>query len=119
MGPSITPDGKAAPHLLEYETSHRHDVANGADPDVLAAANIAGAKYLFLAIHEPFEVAEITRHSRTVNAALVIVARAHFEAEVEHLTEFCASAVIMGEREIARGMVDYVFDRKENAPPVG
>ena len=33
----------------------------------------------------------------------VLDARAHFDAEVDHLLEHGANLVIMGEREIARG----------------
>jgi CPA2 family monovalent cation:H+ antiporter-2 len=34
------------------------------------------------------------------------VARAHSEAEVDHLRKFQVSAVVMGERELALGMID-------------
>lgn len=47
--------------------------------------------------------------ARQANPALEIVARAHSDAEVEHLSKLGAQRVIMGEREIARGMVDYAF----------
>ena len=47
--------------------------------------------------------------ARQANATLEIVARAHSDTEVEHLSKLGAQRVIMGEREIARGMVDYAF----------
>lgn len=34
------------------------------------------------------------------------IVRAHSDAEVDHLMQLGANSVIMGEREIARGMVD-------------
>jgi CPA2 family monovalent cation:H+ antiporter-2 len=34
------------------------------------------------------------------------VARAHFDAEVEHLLQHGANTVVMGEREIARTMLE-------------
>jgi CPA2 family monovalent cation:H+ antiporter-2 len=46
-----------------------------------------------------------------------IVARAHSEAEVEHLIRHGADRVIMGEKEIAHGMVEYVFTQSSFAPP--
>jgi CPA2 family monovalent cation:H+ antiporter-2 len=91
-------------------------VGNAADPDILAAANLAGARYLFLAIPEPFEAAEITKQAHAANSSLLIVARAHFDAEVEHLTKLGASTVIMGERQIALGMVDFAFEEAKEKP---
>ena len=43
--------------------------------------------------------------ARERNASLPIVARAHSEAEIEHLKKHGASAVIMGEHEIAKAMI--------------
>jgi CPA2 family monovalent cation:H+ antiporter-2 len=37
------------------------------------------------------------------------VARAHSDVDVDYLTGVGADAVIMGEREIARGMIEHVF----------
>jgi CPA2 family monovalent cation:H+ antiporter-2 len=41
-----------------------------------------------------------------MNPAIQIVARAHSDAEVEHLTRLGADTVIMGEREIARAIIE-------------
>jgi len=35
------------------------------------------------------------------------VARAHFDGEVDHLAKLGATQVVMGEREIARAMLDF------------
>ncbi len=43
-----------------------------------------------------------------LNAARKVVARAHSDAEIEHLEKHGAQRVIMGEREIARGMLEMV-----------
>jgi hypothetical protein len=40
----------------------------------------------------------------SANPGLDIIARAHSNAEVEYLTRLGASLLIMGEREIARGI---------------
>jgi CPA2 family monovalent cation:H+ antiporter-2 len=40
---------------------------------------------------------------------LPIVARAHSDAEVDHLTAHGATRTIMGEREIALGMLEFAL----------
>jgi monovalent cation:H+ antiporter-2, CPA2 family len=84
-------------------------VGNAVRADVLAAANVAEARRLFVAIPNCFEAVEIVQRARALNPGLVIVARAHSQTDVEHLTSVGADAVIMGEREIALGMIEYVF----------
>jgi CPA2 family monovalent cation:H+ antiporter-2 len=80
---------------------------NAAEDRVLKAANLAQARVLLVAIPEAFEAGQIVQQGRAANAGLEIVARAHFDAEVEHLLQHGATKVIMGEREIARTMLDY------------
>ena len=89
-------------------------VGNAADPRVLAAANLAAARWLFIAIPDGFEAGQVSEQARRANAKLEIVARAHSDAEVEHLQKHGANFVIMGEREIALGMLDHTF-----GPPAG
>ena len=84
-----------------------HIRGNAAKDDVLAAANLANAKLLFVAIPEAFEAGQIVQQARRTNPGLPIVARAHFDAEVDHLLSLGASKVIMGEREIALAMLDF------------
>jgi CPA2 family monovalent cation:H+ antiporter-2 len=84
-----------------------HIRGNAARDDVLAAANLAAAKFLFVAIPQAFEAGQIVQQARRANPGLPIVARAHFDAEVEHLLSLGASKVIMGEREIAMAMLDF------------
>jgi CPA2 family monovalent cation:H+ antiporter-2 len=84
-----------------------HIRGNAARDDVLAAANLPAAKLLFVAIPEAFEAGQIVQQARRANPSLPIVARAHFDAEVEHLLSLGASKVIMGEREIALAMLDF------------
>ncbi len=82
---------------------------NGVRDEQLTAANVAGARWLLVAVPEAYEASAIVRHAREANPGLTIVARAHFDAEVESLKADGATAVIMGEREIARGMVEQVL----------
>ncbi len=79
---------------------------NGVRDDLLTAANLAGAKWLYVAIPVAFEASDIVGHARQANPGLVILARAHADSEVEILGRRGANTVIMGEREIAMGMVD-------------
>ncbi len=84
-------------------------VGTGAEARVLKAANLPQARWLFVAIPDGFEAGTVVELARKANPELLIVARAHSDAEVEHLTRHGASFVIMGEREIALGMIDRAF----------
>ncbi|SEG53268.1 YbaL family putative K(+) efflux transporter [Bosea lathyri] len=90
-------------------------IGNAADPVVLAAAGLARAKRLFVAIPESFEAGQVCQQARRDNPELPIVARAHSDAEVEHLTKCGATLTIMGEAEIARAML--ALCRKPDVTP--
>jgi CPA2 family monovalent cation:H+ antiporter-2 len=79
---------------------------NAAQRAVLDAANPARAQDLVVAIPEAFEAGQIVEQARAANPGIRIIARAHSDAEVEHLAKLGADIVIMGEREIARGMIE-------------
>ncbi len=82
---------------------------NAARADVLAAANPAGARRIILAIPNAFEAGPVVTRAKAANPDIRVIARAHSDAEVEHLKGLGADHVIMGEREIARGMVEQVL----------
>jgi CPA2 family monovalent cation:H+ antiporter-2 len=92
---------------------------NAAKGEVFASANAAGAKRLILAIPNAFEAGQIILRARAANPAIAIIARAHSDAEVEHLKELGADTVIMGEREIARGIVEQVLEGDVEPPLAG
>jgi CPA2 family monovalent cation:H+ antiporter-2 len=75
-----------------------------AEPGVLEAVNLPAARWLISAIPNPFEVSDLVERARTANPSILIVARAHSEAEVAHLQGFGADHIVLGEREIAREM---------------
>jgi CPA2 family monovalent cation:H+ antiporter-2 len=81
-------------------------IGNAADPEVLAAADLAAARRLFVTIPEPFEAGQVVEQARALNPMLDILARAHSDAAVEHLAGLGASLVVSGEREIAERMIE-------------
>ncbi len=84
---------------------------NGVNAEVLNAANLIAARWLFVAIPDGFEAGQVVEQARKISADLPIVARAHSDAEVEHLRAHGASFAIMGEREIGLGMLEYAYGR--------
>jgi CPA2 family monovalent cation:H+ antiporter-2 len=80
-------------------------LGNAVRYEVLKAAGIDVARMLIVAVPNALEAGEIVAHARKLMPGLRIVARAHLDAEVEHLKASGADRVIMGEREIARQML--------------
>jgi CPA2 family monovalent cation:H+ antiporter-2 len=91
-------------------------VGNAARADVLKAANLGGARYLLVAIPEAFEAGQIVQQARAANPGIQIIARAHSDAEVEHLKSLGANLIIMGEREIALGIIQNLFEWQARSP---
>ncbi|WP_433694302.1 YbaL family putative K(+) efflux transporter [Herbaspirillum seropedicae] len=81
---------------------------NAAQSELLRAAAIDRARWLLVAIPEVFEAGQVIENALELNPGLQVVARAHSDAEIEHLEKHGAQRVIMGEREIARGMLELV-----------
>ncbi len=84
---------------------------NAADPAVIPAANLNAARCLLVAIPDAFEGGQVVQQARAINPTLPIIARAHSEAEIEHLKKHGASLVVMGEHEIAKAMLDHIADK--------
>jgi CPA2 family monovalent cation:H+ antiporter-2 len=55
--------------------------------------------------------------ARAANPKIGVIARTHSDAEADHLNSLGADTVIMGEREIARGMIAHSFC-PESSPAV-
>jgi CPA2 family monovalent cation:H+ antiporter-2 len=89
---------------------------NAVKGEVFGAANAAGARRLILAIPNAFEAGQIILKAKAANPGMLIVARAHSDAEVDHLSGLGADKVIMGEREIARGIVEQVLEGSSKPP---
>jgi monovalent cation:H+ antiporter-2, CPA2 family len=82
---------------------------------LLAAANLAGANWLISAIPNPFEAGDLIEQARAANPKLEIIARAHFDAEIDYLKGFGANLIVMGEREIARAITEHITMRLETS----
>jgi CPA2 family monovalent cation:H+ antiporter-2 len=96
------------PDLADAARAHGGEaiLGNAGDPRILQAANLGQARVMFVAIPQAFEAGQIVAQARAANAALKIIARAHSDAEVENLRKHGTSLIIMGEREIAQGMLN-------------
>ena len=82
---------------------------NAAQAGLLAAASVAAARWLISAIPNPFESGNLIEQARAANPRLDIIARAHSDAEVDYLKNCGANLIIMGEREIARGICEHIL----------
>jgi CPA2 family monovalent cation:H+ antiporter-2 len=81
-------------------------LGNAASAPVLALAGLERAKVLLVAIPNGFEAGQVIEQARYIRPGLRIVARAHSDDEVEYLKRLGADSAIMGEREIAFGMLE-------------
>ena len=97
-------DRVRAARLIDLEVIE----GNAATARALFLANIKAAQSLVVAIPNAFEAGQAIEQARRENAALIIVARAHSDEEAAYLAGLGANHVIMGEREIGLGMVDYL-----------
>ncbi len=89
---------------------------NAANAEVLSLSNLPVAKALFIAIPDTFEAGQIAEQARQANRDISIIARAHADAEAEHLTRHGADLVIIGEHEIARAMIEHMNEPRANEP---
>jgi CPA2 family monovalent cation:H+ antiporter-2 len=83
--------------------------ANAADPLAIAAANMAGAKRLFVAIDNAFEAGQAVEQARRANPSLEIIARAFSGDETQHLQQRGANRIVVGAEAIAQGMLAKAF----------
>jgi CPA2 family monovalent cation:H+ antiporter-2 len=90
--------------------------SEGVSKRVLELANIGGAKCLLLTIPNVFESAKMVELAHKMNPELRIVARAHSDAEAQHLLDVGATHAITGEREIAIGMATWLVDHSYSQP---
>lgn len=78
---------------------------NAAGAEIMALARLDCARWLLLTIPNGFEAGEIVALAHEKYPTLKIIARAHYDAEVDYIIERGATQVVMGEREIANSMI--------------
>lgn len=78
----------------------------GPAADLLEAAGLPDAKALLIAIPDVFEAGNLVRQARAIATDMPIVARAHTEAETDHLDQCGATSVVQGAEEIAHALVE-------------
>jgi len=87
---------------------------NAASAERLAELLPETATHALLAIPGAFEAGEIIQRLRRANPTMVILARAHNEAEVRHLLECGADGAVLAERELAYSMAEMVLAGSEH-----
>lgn len=106
---SIVEDSREAVQAAQAE-GLRAVQGNATEASILTRAGIAGASTLLIAIPEGFEAAIIAKRARAMNPDLRIIARAHSEAEVDHLQAMGADAIVLAEKAAAAKMAALVSE---------
>ncbi|NIY48465.1 YbaL family putative K(+) efflux transporter [Cedecea colo] len=87
------------------ERGVRAVLGNAANEEIMNLAHLDCARWLLLTIPNGYEAGEVVAAARAKCPNIEIIARAHYDDEVEYITERGASQVVMGEREIANTMM--------------
>jgi len=82
-------------------------VGDAAVPDVLEAAGLEHARLLVVATPDGFQARRIVEVAQQRRAGIDIVVRTHSDSEFKALQEMKVGRAIMGERELAQGMLEY------------
>jgi CPA2 family monovalent cation:H+ antiporter-2 len=81
-------------------------------PEVLAAARPQSARMIVLALPDAAEARQVLNQARRANPGIIAAVRAHDDAEMRLLAaETNVGIAVMGEREIALGIVDFTLQR--------
>ena len=80
-------------------------LGNAASEEIMNLAHLDCARWLLLTIPNGYEAGEIVTGAREKCPDIEIIARAHYDDEVDYITERGANHVVMGEREIAKTML--------------
>ena len=87
------------------------------EPEVLIQAHIRDARALVIATPETVHVRRMVETARALNPDVHVVVRSHNVEEAELLEKEGSGTVFVGERELARSMVDFVLGRVAAAEP--
>ena len=84
---------------------------DAAEPAVLIQAHIARASMLVVSTPDTFDVRQMIKNARTLNPQIETLVRTHNETEAEFLEQEMAQKVFLGENELAKSMIGYIFER--------
>ena len=90
---------------------------NASDPSVLIQAHIANAAMLVIATPDALDVRKMAETARLLNPGIEIVLRSHNEAEAALLRRDGIGTIVLGEDELAKGMLGHVLDRFQPVAP--
>jgi CPA2 family monovalent cation:H+ antiporter-2 len=82
---------------------------DAAAPGVLAAAGLAHARLVVVATPDGFQARRIVELARELRPGIDLVVRTHSAAEMQLLEGMGVGRVLMGERELANGMLEYAL----------
>lgn len=99
------------------EDGYQVVVGSATDQKALEDAGIRDASKLLIAIPEGFEGGVIAERARALNPELLILARAHSDAEVAHLERLGADRVVLGEQEIADRLLSLAASARQSNVP--
>lgn len=88
---------------------------DAANPEVLVQAHVARARILVIAVPDVARARTMLDVARRLNPSVETVVRTHSDEESELLRREKASRVVMGEHELARGIINYVIERLNSA----
>ncbi|MDI9228577.1 NAD-binding protein, partial [Serratia bockelmannii] len=93
-------------------------LGNAARTDTMDLARLDCARWLLLTIPNGYEAGEIVTFAREKRPDIEIIARAHYDDEVSYIMERGANRVVMGEREIAKSMLNVLQEEIAQNPIV-
>lgn len=82
---------------------------------MIKSVNLEEARTLLVAVPDTFEASQIIEQAKAVNPSLHVLARAHSDAEADHLYAYGADAVALAEQEIATAMVEQFARAQEDS----
>jgi CPA2 family monovalent cation:H+ antiporter-2 len=88
---------------------------DAAEPEVLVQAHVARARILVIAAPDAPRARTILDIARRLKPDIQTIVRTHSDEEAELLRRASATAVYMGEHELARGMIADLLERAERS----
>ena len=90
---------------------------NAANPRVMEEAAPDRAKLAVFAIPQVLESGEAIERLRELNPGITLLARAHSDAQVQHLIRHGADGAVLAERELAYSLAEMVMASPAYRPP--